>query len=113
MSGNGIEWRPEPGEAHWRMGAIERSIETIKEIANRIAWELPDDTDPNEIFTWARAANNDLMCHKATVRSFMLMMGRTPSGQGLEDEENNSVLSTHLIDENFQDFTAVKNAACK
>eukprot|EP00959_Pyramimonas_sp_CCMP1952_P036311 760019-Pyramimonas_sp.AAC.1 len=53
MSGNGIEWRPEPGEAHWRMGVVERSIETIKEMANRIAWELPDDTDPKEIFTWA------------------------------------------------------------
>eukprot|EP00959_Pyramimonas_sp_CCMP1952_P245804 5137301-Pyramimonas_sp.AAC.1 len=73
MSGNGIEWRPEPGEAHWRMGVIERGIEMIKEIANRIAWELPDDTGPNEIFTWACAANNDLMRHKG-YSPLMLMM---------------------------------------
>eukprot|EP00959_Pyramimonas_sp_CCMP1952_P006645 138715-Pyramimonas_sp.AAC.1 len=40
-------------------------------------------------------------------------MGRTPSGQGLEDKENPSVLSARLVDKNFHDLTAVKNAAYK
>ncbi|CAK0825145.1 unnamed protein product, partial [Prorocentrum cordatum] len=112
VSGNGMEWRPEPGEAHWRMGVIERCIETVKEIATRLAWELPDDTDPADIFRWACVANNDLMRHQG-YSPMMLMMGRTPSGQGLEQVENPSVLSANVVDKHFQEVTRIKAAAYK
>ncbi|CAK0860929.1 unnamed protein product, partial [Prorocentrum cordatum] len=112
VSGNGMEWRPEPGEAHWRMGVIERCIETIKEIATRLAWELPDDTEPADIFRWACVANNDLMRHQG-YSPMMLMMGRTPSGQGLEQVENPSVLSANVVDKHFQEVTRIKAAAYK
>ncbi|CAK0841212.1 unnamed protein product [Prorocentrum cordatum] len=112
VSGNGMEWKPEPGEAHWRMGVIERCIETVKEIATRLAWELPDDTDPADIFRWACVANNDLMRHQG-YSPMMLMMGRTPSGQGLEQVENPSVLSANVVDKHFQEVTRIKAAAYK
>ncbi|CAK0855319.1 unnamed protein product [Prorocentrum cordatum] len=112
VSGNGMEWRPEPGEAHWRMGVIERCIETVKDIATRLAWELPDDTDPADIFRWACVANNDLMRHQG-YSPMMLMMGRTPSGQGLEQVENPSVLSANVVDKHFQEVTRIKAAAYK
>ncbi|CAK0814932.1 unnamed protein product, partial [Prorocentrum cordatum] len=112
VSGNGMEWRPEPGEAHWRMGVIERCIETIKEIATRLAWELPDDTEPADIFRWACVANNDLMRHQG-YSPMMLMMGRTPSEQGLEQVENPSVLSANVVDKHFQEVTRIKAAAYK
>ncbi|CAK0839863.1 unnamed protein product [Prorocentrum cordatum] len=112
VSGNGMEWRPEPGEAHWRMGVIERCIETVKEIATRLAWELPDDTDPADIFRWACVAKNDLMRHQG-YSPMMLMMGRTPSGQGLEQVENPSVLSANVVDKHFQEVTRIKAAAYK
>ncbi|CAK0852323.1 unnamed protein product [Prorocentrum cordatum] len=112
LSGHGIEWRPEPGEAHWRMGVVERCIETIKEIATRMAWEVPDDIEPQEIFTWARAANNDLMRHN-DYSPLMLLMGRTPAGHGLQDEENPSTLSAEVKGDQFQKLVLNKRTAYK
>ncbi|CAK0882620.1 unnamed protein product [Prorocentrum cordatum] len=112
LSGHGIEWRPEPGEAHWRMGVVERCIETIKEIATRMAWEVPDDIEPQEIFTWACAANNDLMRHNG-YSPLMLLMGRTPAGHGLQDEENPSTLSAEVKEDQFEKLVLNKRTAYK
>ena len=82
VSANGMEWLPEPGEAHWRMGSTERMIGVIKDIATKMAMELPEETKPKEIFDWAVIANNDLMRHEG-YSPLMLLTGRTSSGHGL------------------------------
>ncbi|CAK0885629.1 unnamed protein product [Prorocentrum cordatum] len=94
------------------MGVVERFIETIKEIATRMAWEVPDDIEPQEIFTWACAANNDLMRHNG-YSPLLLLMGRTPAGHGLQDEDNPSTLSAEVKEDQFQKLVLNKRTAYK
>eukprot|EP00959_Pyramimonas_sp_CCMP1952_P368784 7724680-Pyramimonas_sp.AAC.1 len=77
-----------------------------------MAWEVPDDIEPQEIFTWARAANNDLMRHN-DYSPLMLLMGRTPAGHGLQDEENPSTLSAEVKGDQFQKLVLNKRTAYK
>eukprot|EP00959_Pyramimonas_sp_CCMP1952_P426524 8933516-Pyramimonas_sp.AAC.1 len=77
-----------------------------------MAWEVPDDIEPQEIFAWACAANNDLMRHNG-YSPLMLLMGRTPAGHGLQDGENPSTLSAEVKEDQFQKLVLNKRTAYK
>ena len=50
----------QPGEAHFRTALVERTIETLKDSAFKLARELPDNTSTQEIFSLVCAAHSDV-----------------------------------------------------
>ena len=55
---NGIEYDPTAGEAHWQLD-VERRIQTIKRIANKLSTEFPV-ASSKQILAAACSANNEL-----------------------------------------------------
>ena len=58
LAANGIEYDPTAGEAHWQLD-VERRIQTIKRIANKLSTEFPV-ASSKQILAAACSANNEL-----------------------------------------------------
>ena len=55
-----ISIEPEPAEAHWRMGAVERHIQTAKSTASRTARRVPLAVSCTDLFDSVAEAHGDL-----------------------------------------------------
>ena len=73
-----------PGEASWKLGPINKMIDSVKEMATKLAKRLPDDITAQEIFDAVTIAHSDL--HRQNgFAPCQLMMGRTPAGIGVTE----------------------------
>ena len=59
LSTNNIEYEPTAGEAHWQNGEVERKVQVIKRIAQKLSTEFPT-ASGKQILGAACAANNEL-----------------------------------------------------
>ena len=55
-----VTYLPEPGEAAWRIGILDKTLDTLKESAARAARRLPGEVPIQEIFDRCCEAHNDL-----------------------------------------------------
>ena len=92
-----ITFLPEPGEAAWRIGILDKTLDTLKESATKAARRIADDISVQEIFDMCCEAHNDL--HRTRGSSpLQLLIGRTPKGVGLEAERSLGQRSAELTD---------------
>ena len=54
-----MQWDPDPGEAYWRLGRIERRICDLREKATRACINLPDGVGLEDVFDQIFVAEND------------------------------------------------------
>jgi hypothetical protein len=83
----GIHWDPDPGEADWRHGKVERHIGVFKELATEACIELTGDGDLEEIFDYITAAHNNTV-KQSGQSPWQMLLGRTSSGLGLEGADD-------------------------
>ena len=55
-----ITFLPEPGEAAWRIGTLDKTLDALKESATKAARRLDEDVSTQEILTMCCEAHNDL-----------------------------------------------------
>ena len=55
-----ITFLPEPGEAAWRIGTLDKTLDTLKESATRAARRFDDSTSAQEICNMCCEAHTDL-----------------------------------------------------
>ena len=92
-----ITFLPEPGEAPWRVGFLDKTLDTLKESATKAARRLTEDTTIQDIFDMCCEAHNDL--HRTRGSSpLQLLIGRTPRGVGLEADRSLGQRSAEITD---------------
>ena len=90
LASKGIRWDPDPGEAHWRNGIVERMIDTVKQAANRAARQLPIDTPAQQILDGITEAHGELHRHRGYSPS-QLFLGRAPEDWGIGDHRDGNL----------------------
>lgn len=85
----GIEVDVIPAEAHWQQSRVERKIALLRDAADKLAEEVPDDVSASEILARCCAAANELERHGG-FSPFQRMLGRSPrTGAILARDGNN------------------------
>ena len=70
-----------PGEASWKLGTINKLIDSVKDMATKLARRVLHDVSAQEIFDAITTAHGDLH-RRHGFSPFQLMTGRTPKGIG-------------------------------
>ena len=92
-----IKFLPEPGEAAWRIGILDKTLDTLKESATRSARRVAEDVPVQQLFDMCCEAHNDV--HRTRGSSpLQLLIGRTPKGVGLEAERSLGQRSAEITD---------------
>ena len=82
-----------PGEASWKLGTINKLIDSVKGMATKLARRVPHDVSAQEIFDAATTAHGDLH-RRHGFSPFQLMTGRTPKGIGPQTPEFGTASAT-------------------
>ena len=85
---------PIPGEAAWKIGLLDKVLDTIKESATRAARRLPSSVSIQELFDMTCEVHNDL--HPRGSSPFQLLIGRTPRGVGITEDRQMGQISAEL-----------------
>ena len=92
-----ILFLPEPGEAAWRVGILDKALDTLKDSATTAARRLAEDVSVQEIFDMCCEAHNDL--HRTRGSSpLQLVIGGAPRGVGLEADRPLGQRSAEITD---------------
>ena len=92
-----VTFLPEPGEAAWRIGILDKTLDTLKESATKAARRFLEEVSVQEVFDMCCEAHNDL--HRTRGSSpLQLLIGRTPKGVGLESERSLGQRSAEITD---------------
>ena len=72
-----VKWDPQPTEAAWRTGILDKVLDVLKNAATRAARRAPEDTSCEALFDDCTEAHNEL--HRRRGYSpFQLLIGRSP-----------------------------------
>ena len=92
-----VTFLPEPGEAAWRIGILDKTLDTLKESATKAARRISEEVSIQEIFDMCCEAHNDL--HRARGSSpLQLLIGITPKGIASETERLPGQRSAEITD---------------
>ena len=92
-----ITFLPEPGEAAWRIGTLDKTLDTLKESASKAARRLDENASAQEIFNMCCEAHNDLSRTRGS-SPLQLLIGRTPKGFGPEGDRPLGQRSAEITD---------------
>ena len=74
-----MNWDPQPAEAAWRIGILDKVLDVLKNAATRAARRAPEDTSCEALFDDCKEPHNEL--HRRRGYSpFQLLTGRSPPG---------------------------------
>ena len=78
-----LKWDPQPAEAAWRIGIVDKVLDVLKNAATRAARRAPEDTSCGALFDDCTEAHNELH-HRRGYSPFQLLIGRSPPGLPLD-----------------------------
>ena len=107
-----VTYLPEPGEAAWRVGILDKAPDALKERATKAARRLNAGVSVQEIFDMCCETHNDLNRSRGS-SPLQLLIGRTPKGVGLEAERSLGQRSTEITDIVERSRLAVKTECYK
>ena len=95
LSSENVKWDPQPAEAAWRIGILDKVLDVLKNAATRAARRAPEDTSCEALFDDCTEAHNEL--HRRRGYSpFQLLIGRSPPGLPLDGDKQLGELSASL-----------------
>ena len=95
LSSKNVRWDPQPAEAAWRIGILDKVLDVLKNAATRAARRAPEDTSCEALFDDCTEAHNEL--HRRRGYSpFQLLIGRSPPGLPLDGDKQLGELSASL-----------------
>ena len=78
LASKNVRWDPQPAEAAWRIGILDKVLDVLKNAATRAARRAPEDTSCEALFDDCTEAHNEL--HRRRGYSpFQLLIGRSPT----------------------------------
>ena len=81
LASKNVKWDPQPAEAAWRIGMLDKVLDVLKNAATRAARRAPEDTTCEVLFDDCTEAHNEL--HRRRGYSpFQLLIGRSQPGLG-------------------------------
>ena len=81
-----MKWDPQPAEAAWRIGILDKVLDVLKNAATRAARRAPEYTSCEALFDDFTEAHNEL--HRRRGYSlFRLLSGRSPLGLPLDGDK--------------------------
>ena len=90
-----VKWDPQPAEAAWRIGILDKVLDVLKNAATRAARRAPEDTSCEALFDDCTEAHNEL--HRRRGYSpFQLLIGRSPPGLPLDGDKQLGEVSASL-----------------
>ena len=90
-----MRWDPQPAEAAWRIGILDKVLDVLKNAATRAARRAPEDTSCEALFDDCTEAHNEL--HRRRGYSpFQLLIGRSPPGLPLDGDKQLGEVSASL-----------------
>ena len=95
LASKNVRWDPQPAEAAWRIGILDKVLDVLKNAATRAARRAPEDTSCEALFDDCTEAHNEL--HRRRGYSpFQLLIGRSPPGLPLDGDKQLGEVSTSL-----------------
>ena len=90
-----MRWDPQPAEAAWRIGILDKVLDVLKNAATRAARRAPEHTSCEALFDDCTEAHNEL--HRRRGYSlFQLLIGRSPPGLPLDGDKQLGEVSASL-----------------
>ena len=95
LASKNVKWDPQPAEAAWRIGNLDKVLDVLKKAATRAARRAPEDTSCEALFDGCTEAHNEL--HRRRGYSpFQLLIGRSPPGLPLDGDKQLGEVSASL-----------------
>ena len=95
LASKNVRWDPQPAEAAWRIGILDKVLDVLKNAATRAARRAPEDTSCETLFDDCTEAHNEL--HRRRGYSpFQLLIGRSPPGLPLDGDKQLGEVSASL-----------------
>ena len=95
LASKNAKWDPQPAEAPWRIGILDKVLDVLKNAATRAARRAPEETSCEALFGDCTEAHNEL--HRRRGYSpFELLIGRSPPGLPLDGDKQLGELSASL-----------------
>ena len=95
LASKNVKWDPQPAEAAWRIGILDKVLDVLKNAATRAARRAPEDTSCEALFDDCTEAHNEL--HRRRGYSpFQLLIGRSPPGLPLDGDKQLGEVSASL-----------------
>ena len=86
LASKNVRWDPQPAEAAWRIGTLDKALDVLKNAATRAARRAPEDTSCEALFHDCTETHNEL--HRRRGYSpFQLLIGRSPPGLPLDGDK--------------------------
>ena len=98
LASKNVKWDPQPAEAAWRIGILDKVLDVLKNAATRAARRAPEDTSCEVLFDDCTEAHNEL--HRRRGYSpFQLLIGRSPPGLPLDGDKQLGEVSASLTND--------------
>ena len=95
LASKNVKWNPQPAEAAWRIGILDKVLDVLMNAATRVARRAPEDTSCEALFDDCTEAHNEL--HRRRGYSpFQLLIGRSPPGLPLDGDKQLGEVSASL-----------------
>ena len=95
LASKNVMWDPQPAEAAWRTGILDKVLDVLKNAATRAAKRPPEDASCEALFDDCTEAHNEL--HRRRGYSpFQLLIGRSPPGLPLDGDKQLGEVSASL-----------------
>ena len=95
LASKNVRWDPQPAEAAWRIGILDKVLDVLKNAATRAARRAPEDTSCEALFDDCTEAHNELHCRRG-YSPFQLLIGRSPPGLLLDGDKQLGEVSASL-----------------
>ena len=98
LASKNVKWDPQPAEAAWRIGILDKVLDVLKNAATRAARKAPEDPSCEALFDDCTEAHNEL--HRRRGYSpFQLLIDRSPPGLPLDGDKQVGEVSASLTND--------------
>ena len=94
LASKNVKWDPQPAEAAWRIGILDKVPDVLKNAATRAARRAPEDTSCEALFDDCTQNHNELHCRRGL--PFQLLIGRSPPRLPLDGDKQLGEVSASL-----------------
>ena len=96
LASKNVKWDPQPAEAAWRIGILDKVLDVLKSAATHAVRRAPEDASCEALFDDCTEAHNEL--HRRRGYSpFQLLIGRSPPGLPLDGDKQLGEVSASLM----------------
>ena len=94
LASKNVKWDPQPAEAAWRIGILDKVLDVLKNAATRAARRAPEDTSCEVLFDDSETHNE--LHRRRGYSPFQLLIGRPPPGLPLDGDKQLGEVSASL-----------------